>query len=316
MLIVLGYKTGVYVPHAFIGKLFTIKTFEDNLKLQKTGRACLRSIIETKSEHHYKGFWYLIFSLLMRDKIEKAATEVKNIQFASSGSETKLNSAFWERTNNGNFLCKSEEFGKAVSSILTNPQKNNLECQGLSHIMALRALQLALGDTRFNKLLKTGLGKAKLQIPLNATLLQGEDLALKGEEPFSKSGDGVFRPGDIVAFGNNRSEAVGTQWRVENAVCIGWKFDIKGLPLFDEPLFAGGGVDTFKTEGEMKEFIYQQTPIREAPFPSKEVLRRHFAEKAVTGSNCSCPKQYGLEDLNLNPYVTRIKILGGRKDIV
>ncbi|MFX0196154.1 MAG: hypothetical protein ACFFCW_08530 [Candidatus Hodarchaeota archaeon] len=301
-----------------------LRRFERRNNIQTTGKAYLLSIIESHSKHYYKGWWYLVFSLKMRQKMGYAAKMVNSkISFANipGGVGLQLNPTFWTRRQEGNFVCKTDNYAKAVDAILADRSKNFLECRGLCEVMVLRALQLAVGNTRFNKYLKDQLGSDPLELRLNSKLLQSEELSATGQTTVYK-GDAIFRPGDLVAFSNNRKPAKGTQWLVENAVCVGWKNDAKGQPRFDEPLFVGGGVSKVLTEAEMKEVIYQQTPNSLVTGDRT----RHFAEKAIGGPICTHRLDSDAENkgsnlagtvpnIYLHTTVERIGVLGGRKDV-
>ncbi len=302
-----------------------LRRFERRHNIQTTGKAYLRSIIESHSKHYYKGWWYLVFSLKMRQKMGYAAKMVnKKIKFANipDGVVMQLNPTFWTRQQEGDyvsFVCKTDNYAKAVDAIFADSSKNVLECRRLCEVMVLRALQLAVGNTRFNKYLKDQLGLDPLELSLNRKLLQSEELSATGQTTVYK-GDAIFRPGDLVAFSNDRKKAKGTQWLVENAVCVGWEHDAKGQPRFDEPLFVGGGVSKVLTEAKMKEEIYQETLNKLVTGDRK----RHFAEKAIGGPICTHRLDSDAENkgsnlagtvpnIYLHTTVERIGVLGGKR---
>jgi len=302
-----------------------LRNFQNRYSVEKTGRAFLRSIVEVDSEHFYKGWWYLVFRLKMCDKIRDVALRVnQKMGFSSGSSDNRLDPVFWQRQREGNFSCKTKDFAKAVNALLVDKSINRLECRGLSEVMALRSMQLALGNTRFNKLLGKVLGSKPLTLILDmfGPLLEWETLKVDPGN-IEEKGDDVFRPGDIVAFSNSeRKKADGTQWRVENAVCVGWKDDASGNPDLSEPLFVGGGVANVFTEAEMKEYIYQKTPDSRVTGDRKG----HFAEKAIGGPECthlldsdaekkSLSLKGTVPNIFLNENVNRIPILGGRRDL-
>ena len=312
------------------------KQFEKAFGIGPVGKAYLRSITMAKSEHVYKSWWRLAFRCLMTDKMQAAALNINNkVGFANMSSiPAKLDSSYWLKDSSGDFVCKTKkDFAKAVSIILKNPQKNALECKGLSHLMALRALQLSLGDQRFDKIIKAFIGNEPLKLTLDSIFkkrfLVDENLSASRKESSIYDGDRVFRPGDIIAVSNFRKEAKGTQWLVENGVCVGWRGAPGGRALFDEPLFVGGGVpNQVMTEAQIREYVYRQTPSSD---PITGNRKKHFDEKALGTAKCrhkiderhkSGPKKGQLiHGLNVVPntymhtLVNRIAILGGRADI-
>lgn len=311
--------------HVFLYDDAKVHAFEEVNKIGSTGRAYLRSIVEAKQKHVYRGWWYLIFSLKMRDKIASVADLVyQKVSFANvpASQHPTLDSTFWRRLADGDFECKSNDYAKAVDAVFADRTKNRLECRGLCELIALRSLQDALGNARFNKYLKDYLGSERLRFRLNHRLLQTEELTAKPPGTVY-TGEAVFRPGDLVAFSNGRGVAAGTQWLVENALCVGWKTDGKGNPIYTEPLFRGGGVDGVKTEAEMKEYVYQQTLDPEVRGDRKS----HFAEKALGGPKCNhlldtdaidrgVSLDKAVPNIYLHTTVERIGILGGRQDLL
>ncbi|MFX0198093.1 MAG: hypothetical protein ACFFCW_18395 [Candidatus Hodarchaeota archaeon] len=307
------------------GKEFTIYTdkrisqFEDAWLIGRIGKAYLRSIVEAKSKHSYKDWMRLGFSCLMRDKMQEAALSVNaRVTFVNTAkSEPSLDWNYWINFSSNTFVCTTKDYATAVRAALSDPSRNGCECLALSHLIALRALQLAVGNDKFNVLLNFHLGNKPLEIPLNLELTQDESLAASLESK-SYEGDSVFRPGDIIAVSNNRDEAdytsweavvkkkKGTPWRVENGICIGWKMNSKGEPEFNEPLFVGGGLgQKIFTEAEIKEEVYNQTKslgnIRKNS--RGEIIRNklsgniesdniigdrkgHFLEKALDNAKC------------------------------
>jgi hypothetical protein len=313
------------------------RQFENANRIGNVGKAYLRSITEAKSTHVYKSWWRLAFKCLMADKVQAAALSVNDkLGFADMKRILpKLDSRYWGKDKGGDFYCKTtKEFAKAVSIIFTSKLNNALECKGLSHVMALRALQLSMNNTRFDKLIKAFLGGKRLRIPLDTIKVKNfmmmESLKASRKEYFIYEGDRVYRPGDIIAVGNLRSEAVRTQWLVENGICVGWRGAADGRAQYDEPLFVGGGVPSqVMTEAQIREYVYQKTKSYDRITGNR---KHHFAEKALGTTKCrhkldkryeEGPRKgqliYGLDvvpDIYLNTEVNRIAILGGRTDIL
>ncbi|MDX1811080.1 MAG: hypothetical protein R3240_03980 [Gammaproteobacteria bacterium] len=312
------------------------RQFENSFGLGPVGKAYLRSITEAKSLHVYKSWWRLAFKCRMADKIQAAALSVNDkLGFANMSTvKPMLDPRYWSKDGSGDFVCKTKKhFAKAVNAIFTDNAVNALECKGLSQVMALRSVQLALGDNRFDLVLQKFLGKTQLKIPLDAItdkhLVVTEDLSADGKTTIY-TGDGVYRPGDMIAVSNMRHEALGTQWLVENGICVGWKGAADGHAQYNEPLFVGGGVpNKVMTEAQIREYVYQATPSKDKITGDR---KGHFAEKALGKIRCqhkldkrynTGPDKgklmYGLNvvpDTYLHTTVIRLNLLGGRTDII
>jgi hypothetical protein len=323
MINIKGQNTRTYKPKALCYAAVTIEAFERSWKLEKTAKAYLRSIIEARSEHRYRDSWNLAFSLKMRDKMEQAAKEVNDkVKFELWAWERKLDPAHWNRIEtlapwetrpNVTFESKTTDYAAAVNAIFADTTKNQLECGSMAELMAVRALQLALGDRRFNAILRIHLRGSKLRIPLLYNKIAISQEMLTYPPP---RGENVFRPGDLVAFANVRQNARGRGWGIENAICVGWKFDNRGEPLYDEPLFypggRAGGMPEPGTESQFKESLYKLSPDPTLVLSPQADLTKHFAEKIINlkGRQCRCPGD--LPELYLQPMVHRITILGGK----
>jgi hypothetical protein len=261
-----------------------IQSLEKHFKIGWVGRAYMRSIVEAQSTHVYEGWWHLALSCGMRDKLYNVAQYINShVAFANvqEGRLPMLPATHWRKNSNGPFECTTKMYAAALNAIVAPGSGSQMECRGLVELIALRALQIATGDKRFDELLTARLGTAPLTIGNLPTpqIRQYESLTAKG----AYVSDGLFRPGDMVLFSNIRSTARGSIWLVENAICVGWRADTKNRPRFRDPLFIGGGVLNLTSEAQMRELIYQKTP-------DLNVMGNraaHFAEKAIGGPKCT-----------------------------
>jgi len=254
-------------------------------KIQRVGKAYLKSVAGSAIEPFYKGWWYLVFRLKMCDKMESAAklaSQKLGFTNVARAGVCQLDPKHWKSIGGSNFVCTSPDYAVAVQALFSGSSHNSLECRRLAELMALRAFQDAVGNPRFDRYLKAVLGSEPRTISLNSKLLQPEELTLTSP-PSKYTGAHLYRPGDIIAVGNERSKAVGTQWLVENGICVGWKFNSGGEANYGEPLFVGGGVSGAYTEAELREYVYQRTPD---PI-LKGDRKAHFAEKAIGGPKCA-----------------------------
>lgn len=316
-------------------------------RIGTTGRAFLKSILTASGDHRYRSTKHLVASLKMRNDLASAAAEVtRKVGFATAGSD-KLDRKYWRMRPGRRFECRRANYAASVKAALLDKQTNVLECKGLTELTALYALLLAVRDRWFDQLLDERVSLNRLSISnLNGELVEHEEVGYV-PDPLLKGavseGAKLFRPGDIVAFPCNMSEAANTQWRVENAICVGWKATSSGSVDYAEPLFAGGGVKDAHTEAEMKFLVYDNVrkawtdrviasgrlPSEPASAPARtrerleQMCKEHF--RTTYGTDAQMETEFAVKmlkspswqspNVKLNPAVMRISVLGGRVDL-
>ena len=218
-----------------------IKGLLQKYKIKKEGKQALRQMFSSKHVYHFKSREHLAYELQIIDNTLSSAKEVsKKVGFAELGKDGKaqdtLAPKYWIKKESGTFEAKTDDYAKAIDAIFSGTSKSALECMNLTEVMSLRSLQKAVGDKKFNQLLKKKLGKKKFTISMNEELVEG----------FERDDDNPFQVGDRVLFSATRLDApdANPQWFVENAIVV--KIE-KG-----KPMFMGGGLKKVYTEEGMK----------------------------------------------------------------
>lgn len=311
-----------------------------------TGRAFLVSILNARGDHRYADTRSLIASLLMRDHLAAAARVVNDkVDFAGAGKD-KLDRKFWRMRPGRRFECRGSNYAASVKATLLDKERNALECAGLTDMIALYALLLAMKGKWFDQSLNARLSLNRLSIcRLPGELIEHELLGyvpVPSMKDTDSSGAKLFRPGDLMAFNCLMNETADTQWKVENAICVGWKRTSTGQPDYDTPLFVGGGVAGAKTEPEMKFMVFDNVRtvwtakvVQRGVFTdgttrrsgTRQELERLCADHFTStyGTDAQMKTSFAVKVLKtpkwespivkLNPAVSRIGVLGGRVDL-
>ncbi|MFZ2537492.1 MAG: protein-glutamine gamma-glutamyltransferase [Oscillospiraceae bacterium] len=168
---------------------------------------------KSSSTYDYSSIEELNFELNLRREIVQSANDLykSRMDFAVF-RKTKCNEAFWERTEDGGFLLKSDvKPSDAITDIFKNGQLYATECATAMVIVYYKALLNVMGEATFNRLFK------KIHL-MNWHYI---DNRLVEIGHMRKVND--YLPGDRRYFANPDVDPETPEWQGENALNLSEK---------------------------------------------------------------------------------------------
>ncbi|WP_164931478.1 protein-glutamine gamma-glutamyltransferase [Longirhabdus pacifica] len=188
--------------------MLSYDTFSSQYNLDPIEQQILRKMIMSPNVYYFSSRQQLYFELRFRHETIKAsyALNESGVSFAVF-SQSRCNSQYWYRTNNGGFqLKRGVPSSIAVHDIYTNGHLYAFECATAIIILLYKATLNMIGELQFNRLF------ANLYI---RDWQHDRDLRL-----LTRSFPDYF-PGDVRYFKNPDVDPYQPQWQGENAVDLG-----------------------------------------------------------------------------------------------
>lgn len=192
------------------GSAFDITKIADEYPENSIEGQILNTISTSDEEYKYDYLNQLKFELNLRKEIVNASIALDNSSLSfSSFQNSKCNSEYWSRTDNGGFMLKEGvNASEAINDIFINGDKYSTECATAVMIVYYKGLLSVYGENLFNKLFQK-------------IYLMGWDVTeplLKGVEIPKRVSDVLL--GDRGYFANPDVDPAKEEWQGENVIIL------------------------------------------------------------------------------------------------